>query len=159
MKRHFFNEIFAQAWKEYVAKLRSDFEKHGTNSITRAFEYTGFYPLVEMSEGWKNAIDRFEKCLHGSATSEEGESTISPWDLVDDVERMARMQDHYDKMAREVLKEHFNSAIKVCLHTYTHSPYTHSPSLATLRSWRSRSPRTLISVIRPKKVVICWQQV
>ena len=85
MLRCHFNLIFVQAWKKYRKKLATDLEKKGTNAIISAFrvilifthtyihthtdthtyiyartntQFTGFDPLVEMSEGWKGAIER-----------------------------------------------------------------------------------------------------
>ena len=51
MKKHHFNCIFTEAYRLYEEELRKEFEDTGTNTIVRAYAYTGFDPLVKESPG------------------------------------------------------------------------------------------------------------
>ena len=42
-----------------MKELADEFAATGSNSILRAYAYTGFDPLVKDSEGWAAAIARF----------------------------------------------------------------------------------------------------
>jgi len=51
MKKQHFNYIFTEVYRLYEKELQEEFVKTGTNTIVRAYEYTGFDPLVKDSPG------------------------------------------------------------------------------------------------------------
>ena len=60
--------------------MADEFAKSGSNTILRAYEYTGFDPLIKDSEGWTAAIKRFNP----TNQSDEDESGDSDDDLLPD---------------------------------------------------------------------------
>ena len=58
MKCHHFNAIFTKAYDLYEKEMREEFAETGTNTIIRAYTYTGFDPLVRESPGSSTCICR-----------------------------------------------------------------------------------------------------
>ena len=72
--------------------MTDEFAATDYNTIIRAYEYTGFDPLVKDSEGWDAAIARFNPTNKDDDSSDsENEAPPDPY-----------TQQHQDQVRREV---------------------------------------------------------
>ena len=91
--------------RRYRQELHDDFDKTGTNTIVRAYEYTGFAPLVKDSEGWAKAIARFNPDTKDDTTSSD-DSDDALADPYAEAEKSDLRKESLE-LAKEVLDRHF----------------------------------------------------
>ena len=88
----------------YLQELKDDFDANGTNTITRAYAYTGFAPLVKDCEGWAKAIARFNPNMEndGGESSDSNDEVMDPYAEAEEAQLRKEGRD----LAKEVHTPH-----------------------------------------------------
>lgn len=109
--------------------MADEFAVTGCNTIVRAYAYTGFDPLVKDSEGWAQAIARFNPTTTTN-DCDDSDNGDSPMDVEDERDE-ERMRQESIQLVREVLDRHFTKSREILLVIPSHAcSHTHAPSHA-----------------------------
>jgi hypothetical protein len=97
-----FNAVFAKAYAEYELALKAEFAATKANTVTRAFAYSGWWPLTKESQGWVEAIATFAN------EPEQAPEAGRPLQTMEAMEQ----QQHYDKLAETFMQTYWADQVK-----------------------------------------------